>query len=166
MIAVLVDDLAFVEADAIIRPADAALAPLTPSIARLDRQGGDRFMAQRRIQQPLGAGAAVVTGGGDLTASFVVHVVLQEEGMSSDRATIERALVAAWQQADAWHLADVATPLVGVGPGQLDLEDAAELLATTWLRSGGDDPARRLRIVVERDEDRVTVEAVLRRYQT
>lgn len=165
MIAVLVDDLAFVAADAILRPADAALAPLTPAISRLDRQAGDRFTAQRRVQQPLGAGGAVVTGGGDLAAPFVVHVILQDEGTPSDRSTVERALLAAWQQADAWRLARVAAPPVGTGPGQLDLEDATELLVTTWLRAGGTDPARELRIVVEREEDRETVEAVIRRYQ-
>ena len=40
MIEVVVDDLAFLEADAILRPADDALAPITPAAARLDQQAG------------------------------------------------------------------------------------------------------------------------------
>ena len=46
MIEVVVDDLAFVEADAILRPADDTLAPLTPAMKRLDLQAG-RPLRQR-----------------------------------------------------------------------------------------------------------------------
>ena len=42
MIEVVVDDLAFVEADAILRPADDTLAPLTPAMKRLDLQAAER----------------------------------------------------------------------------------------------------------------------------
>ena len=66
MIEVVVDDLAFVEADAILRPADDTLAPLTPAMKRLDLQAGARFATLCQVQSPLDAGAAVVTGGGDL----------------------------------------------------------------------------------------------------
>jgi hypothetical protein len=47
MIEVVVDDLAFVEADAILRPADDTLAPLTPAMKRLDLQAGARFATLR-----------------------------------------------------------------------------------------------------------------------
>lgn len=164
MIAVALDDLAFAAVDAVLRPADSQLAPLTPAMVQLDRQGGPRFAAQRRLQQPLAAGAAVVTGGGDLAAPFVVHLVLQDEQTPTDRETVRRALAAAWAQADAWELARLAAPLVGAGPGQLGAEDAAELLATTFRRHGGTGGGRALTIVVEREDDRETVAAVLRRH--
>ena len=88
MIDVVVDDLAFVEADAILRPADERLGPLTPAMTRLDQQGGERFARLRTVQTPLQAGAAVVTGGGDLTTPFVVHLVLQEIGRASCRERV------------------------------------------------------------------------------
>ena len=69
-IRIVVDDLAFVEADAVLRPADASLQALTPAMRRLDEQGGERFAGLRRVGMPLDAGAAVVTGGGELTAPF------------------------------------------------------------------------------------------------
>ncbi|MCU0621546.1 MAG: macro domain-containing protein [Gemmatimonadales bacterium] len=161
MIEVLVDDLAFVTADAVLRPADDGLAPVTPVAAQLDRQAGPRFAALCRVSAPLEAGAAVVTGGGDLTAPFVVHVVLQDASGSAGREVVRRALLSAWQRAASWQLETVATPLVGMGPGRLSLEEAAALLAETFP---GSEPApRTLRIVVDRESDRETVAAVLRR---
>ena len=129
MIQVVVDDLAFVTADAVVRPADEALNPASPETTRLDRQAGERFAALRRVTTPLDAGAAVVTGGGDLAAPFVLHVVIRDSTRRTDRDVVRRALVSAWQRAADWGLASIATPLVGAGAGQLSLEDAATLLA-------------------------------------
>jgi hypothetical protein len=43
VIHVLVDDLALIKADAIIRPADETLSPTSPAITRLDERAGPRF---------------------------------------------------------------------------------------------------------------------------
>ena len=40
MIRVLVDDLAFLPVDAVLRPANDTLDPTTPAISRLDHQAG------------------------------------------------------------------------------------------------------------------------------
>lgn len=162
MIRVVVDDLAFVGVDAVLRPADAALAPATPAVSRLDRLAGERFAAQRRLTTPLEAGAAVVTGGGDLAAPFVLHVVIRDERVEGGREVIRRALQSAWQRARDWGLDVVAAPLVGTGAGQLSVEEAATLLAETFPRDEGVPPAE-LHIVVEREDERETVEAIVRR---
>ena len=47
VITVIVDDLAFLAVDAVVRPADESLAPLTSEGSRLDRLAGERFAAQR-----------------------------------------------------------------------------------------------------------------------
>ena len=161
LIRVVVDDLAFVEADAVLRPADADLAPLTPAMRRLDEQGGPRFAALRRVGMPLDAGAAVVTGGGEITAPFVLHLVLQDSSTPSSPDTIRRALVSAWQRAAEWQLASVAAPPVGTGPGQLALEESVALLAGTFPR-GADALPSTLTIVVEREDERESAEAALR----
>lgn len=163
MIHVVVDDLALVEVDAVVRPADARLGPVTPVVSRLDRLGGEKFAAQRRLTTELEAGAAVVTGGGDLAAPFVLHVVIRDERSDGGREVIRRALVSAWQRARDWGLRTVASPLVGIGAGQLSVEDAAALLAETFPASGSTEHPGELRIVVERDDERETVEAIVRR---
>jgi O-acetyl-ADP-ribose deacetylase (regulator of RNase III) len=162
VIQVIVDDLALIQADAVVRPADESLGPVTPAISRLDEQAGPRFAEQRRLSTPLKAGAAVVTGSGDLTAPFVLHVVIQDSDSGVGRDVVRRALVSAWQRATDWELGTIAAPLVGAGAGQLSLEEAATLLAETFPPGPGGCPSE-LQIVVERDADRELVEAIVRR---
>ncbi len=162
MITVVVDDLAALPVDAVLRPAGESLEPAAAAATRLDQAGGEPFAAQRRVSSPLEAGAAVVTGGGNLVAPFVIHAVIRDSGAPVARAKIRRALVSAWQQAGAWGLARIAAPPIGVENGGLALEDAVALLVETFPR-GSPDPPAELCIVVEREEERDAVEAILRR---
>jgi O-acetyl-ADP-ribose deacetylase (regulator of RNase III) len=161
MILVIVDDLAMTQADAILRPADESLGPVTPAIFRLDERAGPRFAEQRRLTTPLKAGAAVVTGSGNLTAPFVLHVVIQDPDSVVGREVVRRALISAWQRATDWDLGTIAAPLVGAGAGQLSMEEAATLLVETFPAESA--CPSELRIVVERDADRRLVEAIVRR---
>jgi O-acetyl-ADP-ribose deacetylase (regulator of RNase III) len=162
VIQVVVDDLALIQADAVIRPADETLSPITEAVSRLDQRAGPRFAEQRRLSSPLKAGAAVVTGSGDLPAPFVLHVIIQDPDSSVGREVVRRALVSAWERAADWELGVIAAPLVGAGTGQLSLEEAATLLAETFPTGPSGCPFE-LHIVVERDADRELVEAIVRR---
>lgn len=162
MIHVVVEDLALTRVDAVVRPADESLDPITPAMTRLDEQAGPRFAEQRRVNAPLKAGAAVVTGGGDLAAPFVLHVVIRDRDSPIGREVVRRALVSAWQRATDWDLETIATPLVGAGSGELSIEEAAALLAETFPAGPGVCPAE-LHIVVEQAADRDRVEAIVRR---
>jgi len=163
VITVVVDDLASLRVDAVLRPAGEALEPVAAAAARLDELAGRGFADQHRVSAPLEAGAAVVTGGGDLVAPFVIHVVIQDSGTPVARATVRRALVSAWQRAGAWGLERIGTPLVGADGGQLSLEESATLLVETFPRAGAADGPAELCIVVERQEERDAVEAIVRR---
>ena len=162
MIHVLVDDLASIQADAVVRPADETLGPTSPMIIRLDERAGPRFADQRRVSSALRAGSAVVTGSGDLTAPFVLHVVVRDRDIQTGRDVVRRALVSAWQRATDWELGTIAAPLVGADSGQLTIEEAATLLAETFPAAAEGFPSE-LTIVVDQDADRVLVEAILRR---
>jgi O-acetyl-ADP-ribose deacetylase (regulator of RNase III) len=160
VIRVVVGELARESVDAVVRPADAGLAPVGRAAARLDELGGPRFADQRRTTTPLEAGAAVVTGGGELEAGFALHVVVADERGPAGRDQIRRALVSAWQRAGDWGLTRIATPLVGVQDGPLTLAEAAGLLAETFAEDA--QPGQELVIVVEATE-RDAVEAIVRR---
>lgn len=161
MIQCVVDDLAFVEADAVLRPANDRLEPVTPAAVRLDRQAGPAFAAECRSAVALDAGSAVITRAGDLAAGFVLHVILQDQDSTATPELVRRALGAAWRRASEWGLSSVASAPIGAGPGLLDLDDAAVLMAET-LRMAPE-PRPRLTIVLEREADRELVDAAIRR---
>jgi O-acetyl-ADP-ribose deacetylase (regulator of RNase III) len=160
VIQVSVEDLAQFQADAVLRPTDETLGPLTEVISRLDQQAGPRFAEQRRLSSPLKAGAAVVTGSGDLIAPFVLHVVIRDPDSAVGREIVRRGLQSAWQRAADWELGVIAAPLVGVG--HLSVEEAATLLVETFPPGTTGCPFA-LHILVERDADRELVESIVRR---
>jgi O-acetyl-ADP-ribose deacetylase (regulator of RNase III) len=160
VIQVIVDDLALIQADAVIRPTDETLNPLSEATSRLDQKAGPRFAEQRRLSASLKAGAAVVTGSGDLPAPFVLHVVIRDADSGIRRDVVRRALQSAWERAKDWELGIIAAPLVGAG--ELSLEEAATLMAETFPPGDRGCPFE-LNIVVERESDRELVEAIVRR---
>ena len=162
MIQVIVDDLALVQADAVIRPTDETLNPISEDSSRLDQRAGPRFAEQRRLSASLKAGAAVVTGSGDLPAPFVLHVVIRDADSGIRRDVVRRALQSAWERAKDWELGIIASPLVGAGAGQLSVEEAATLMAETFPAGDRDCPFE-LNIVLEQESDRELVEAIVRR---
>lgn len=164
MIRVVVDDLAFVPADAIIRPATSLLEPTTPALRRLEQVGGEAFWGPLRTGRELAVGAAVVTAGGDLAAELVIHAIIRSATEPVSRDSVRRALTAALQQAAAWQLAHLATPLLGTGAGNLALEEAADVMGAvlTAVPGTGGYP-REVTVVVESDEERQVTEAFLRK---
>jgi len=80
VIRVVVDDLAAVVADAVVRPTNGNLEAITPALRRLELAAGPRFRDLCRVQHELAVGAAVVTPGGDLPAELVVHAVIMARG--------------------------------------------------------------------------------------
>jgi O-acetyl-ADP-ribose deacetylase (regulator of RNase III) len=163
VIRVMQGDLARLPVDAVLRPADAMLGPVGPAAARLDEAGGESFAAQRRTTTPLEAGAAVVTGGGELDASYVLHVVVADQRGPGTRVSVRRALVSAWQRAGDWGLLRIAAPLLGAADGALTAADSAELLTETFPRPSGSGEEMQLTIVVAAEPEREVVEAFVRR---
>ena len=161
MIRVLVDDLAFLEVDAVVRPSDQVLEPASLSAGRTDHMAGEEFLQQRRVASPLEVGSAVVTGGGELAAPYVIHVIIKGDEINADRDTVERALQSAWHRATEWQLARVATPLVGTGPGQLTIEGAAELLKHTLDARPQTAYPSEVQVVLDGEHDRDLVARIL-----
>jgi O-acetyl-ADP-ribose deacetylase (regulator of RNase III) len=126
VIHVVMGDLASVAADAVARPATTRLEPLTPALQRLDDAAGPKFIEQRRVRHELPPGAAVVTGGGDLAAEYVVHLVLGAAADTATTDTLARALDAALWQCTQWHISTLACPVPAAG--NLASDAAARIL--------------------------------------
>jgi O-acetyl-ADP-ribose deacetylase (regulator of RNase III) len=128
LIEVRVDDLAFFEGDAIVRPVNSMLQATTPVMRRLEQAAGPGFPAVVRLTQPLPVGAAVVTGAGDLPVEFLVHGVVSSPEERVTRATVRLALLSAMQRAVAFEIKNVAVAPFGLGAGNLDVDDSADVM--------------------------------------
>jgi O-acetyl-ADP-ribose deacetylase (regulator of RNase III) len=164
VIRVVVDDLAAVAADAVVRPTNGNLEPVTPALRRLELAAGPRFRDLCRVQRELAVGAAVVTAGGDLPAELVVHAVIMARGEGVTGDGVRRAVAAVLRQAQQWQIGTLAFPPVGTGAGQLSPEEAAEALFDALLehQQGAEHPANVL-IVVATEVEREIFEARLAR---
>ena len=165
MIRVVVDDLAFLAADAIVRPATTRLDPTTPAVRRLETVGGSEFAGHLRLHKELPVGAAVVTaGGGDLPAEFVIHAVIRSDTEPVTRDGVARAWRSALQQVQEWEFGTVTVPPIGTGAGNLTVEDAAEIMVPILkVHLGGAAFPADVAFVVETPAERDAFEAVLRR---
>jgi O-acetyl-ADP-ribose deacetylase (regulator of RNase III) len=164
VIEVVVDDIAFVSGDAVLRPATANLEPTTAALRRIEQVGGPAFWKQLKVQQDLAVGAAVVTGGGDLPSPLVIHAIIMSATEPVSSTGVRRALTSALQRAVDWEIAKLVIPLVGTGAGALAADEAAEILCRA-LSSHLATAAfpREATIVVEREQEKQMLEGLLRR---
>lgn len=128
MIDLRVDDLAFFEGDAVVRPVNAMLQATTPVMRRLEQAAGPTLADIVRLSQPLPVGAAVVTGAGALPVEFLIHGVVASIEERVTRATVRLALMSALQRAIAFEIKAVAIAPFGLGAGNLDIEDSADVM--------------------------------------
>ena len=165
MIEVRVEDLAFYAGDAIIRPATSTLGATTSLLRRLELAGGATLLEQLKVSEPLSVGSAVVTGAGDLSVDLLVHAIVSSPTERVTHQGVRRALRSALERADAWQLADVAIPPLGLGAGNLDLEASAELLADELARHGRVSSfPRRVTLIAETDDEAAVLEHAVSRW--
>jgi O-acetyl-ADP-ribose deacetylase (regulator of RNase III) len=134
MIAVRTDDLAFVAADAIARPVDAELRATTPLMRRLEAAGGEGLMRHLRVNEPLAVGSAVVTPAGELGVELLIHGVVSSDTEPVSRATVRQAVSSVLQRAADWGIEHLALVPFGIGAGNLDVEESAEVIAEAVRR--------------------------------
>ena len=128
VIEVRVDDLAFYEGEAIARPVNAMLGATTPVMRRLERAAGNSFAEKVRVSQPMPVGSAVVTNAGELPVELLIHGVVSSDDEPVTRATVRLALMSALQRAVAFQIRELALAPFGLGAGNLDIEDSADVM--------------------------------------
>lgn len=163
MIEVRVEDLAFYEGDAIIRPATATLGATTALLRRLELAGGAQLSDQLRVAEPLPVGSAVVTAAGALPVELLVHAIVSSPTDRVTREGVRRAFRSALERAREWRIADVAVPPLGLGAGNLEIEASAELMAEELLRHGAADFPRRVTLVAETEDEAMALRAAVAR---
>ena len=76
----------------------------------------------------LPVGAAVVTNSGDLPVELLIHGVVSSDDEPVSRATVRLALMSALQRAVAFQIRELAIAPFGLGAGNLDIEDSADIM--------------------------------------
>lgn len=117
-----------VEASALIRSVGTDLEACTAVDLRIGSRAGELVLDRLRAFGETPVGAALVTPGGDLKSSLLIHVVIRspEEPISKDR--IERAFRNGLRQAAEWGVEILGVPPLGIGAGNLDAEVAARVM--------------------------------------
>src|SRR5215210_7600501 len=121
-------EIAELEVDAIIVPANESLFMTNPSARAVKRLGGEAVESEAIRQGPIQAGAAVVTGAGNLAASYVIHVVAVGHELTSSPGDLASALQAAFDISAHLSLARVAMAPIGVERGVFSAEESASAL--------------------------------------
>jgi O-acetyl-ADP-ribose deacetylase (regulator of RNase III) len=128
VISVRIDDLAFFDGEAIVRPVNEDLGATTPLLRRLELAAGTQLYNQIRLQEPLPVGAAVVTSAGELAAELLVHAVVMSRTEPVSRDTVRHALTSALQRVEAWQIKVVGIPPFGLGAGNLEIDESADVM--------------------------------------
>ncbi len=164
MIRAVVDDLAFVQADAVIRPTTSTMAPLSRSLRHLEKLGGETFRNQIPANSELAVGSAVVSDAGDLEAGMVIHAVIQSVSDPISEKVIKAALISALQRASDWQLAKLVSPPIGTGAGNLSIEESAKVMVQVLGRAMASATyPEEVCIVLDSEEDLAVFQAYIKR---
>jgi len=129
VIRVCVGALADQTTEAVLRPVRSDLEPVTVGSRDVGLRAGAEVAARLGALGALPVGGAVVTPAGNLTASFLIHVVVSAEDEPETSLTARRALCNGLRRAADLGIASVSVPPLAMGVGHLEAEEAARTLA-------------------------------------
>lgn len=130
-------DIAELEVDAIIIPANESLFMTGPIAAAVKRRAGEGVEREAVVQAPAVGGSVIVTTGGDLAAPWILHAVAVGHDRRPDAARLTAALEAVLDAALAMDARRLAMAPLGAERGVFSAEEAAEALISV-LRARSD----------------------------
>ena len=98
--------------------------------AAIKRKGGVLIEEEAVRQGPIEVGEAVLTPGGNLAATHVIHAVAMGPDLKTNPDTIARTTRAVLVLADKHRLTSIALPALGTGVGHVAPAAAAEAMLT------------------------------------
>jgi O-acetyl-ADP-ribose deacetylase len=164
VIQVVVDDLVSTGVDALVRPATTALEPASSAGRTLEAGAGLSFNSQFARTSDQAVGSAVVTGGGALSAPFVIHAIIRSSEEPATEAGVRQAFLSVLQRAKEWQFARIATPPLETEPGAMVMETTAGIMSNLIIQHLKDSAfPSDVTIVVGSETDRATFATFLER---
>src|ERR671936_2380501 len=121
-IAVERGDITDWEVDAIVNAANATLAMGAGVAGAIKRKGGVIIEEEAIRQGPVEVGEAVLTTGGNLAATHVIHAAVMGPDLKTDGDAILTTTRAVLNVADKHRLTSLALPALGTGVGHVPPE--------------------------------------------
>ncbi len=125
MIRVVTGELTAQPSEGLLRAVRADLSPVNAGARDALLQAGETVVERLEQMGGLPVGGAVITQGGDLPASFLIHVVTSADDEPETDQVIRKALRNGLRRAEEFGLESLAVPPLGIGAGHLEVEDAA-----------------------------------------
>jgi O-acetyl-ADP-ribose deacetylase len=124
-------DITGLDVEAIVNPANSALQLGSGVAGAIRARGGPAIQAECDRIGGCPVGAAVVTGGGDLPARYVIHAVgpLGSETQADEK--LASACRAALERAEELGIDSIAIPAISTGVFGFPIDRAARILVAT-----------------------------------
>ncbi|MBW2560358.1 MAG: O-acetyl-ADP-ribose deacetylase [Deltaproteobacteria bacterium] len=135
VIALSLGDITREETDAIVNAANSGLRGGGGVDGAIHRAGGHSIMEECREIGSCPTGQAVVTGGGNLTARYVIHTVgpVYRGGSRGEADLLKSAYRESLKQVTNKGLESVSFPAISAGVYGYPLEEAAHIALTTAI---------------------------------
>jgi O-acetyl-ADP-ribose deacetylase (regulator of RNase III) len=121
-------DITALDVDAIVNAANTTLVMGTGVAAAIKRKGGVLIEEEAIRQGPVEVGECVLTPGGNLLATHVIHAAVMGPDGKADVDAVGRTTRSVLALADKHRLTSLALPALGTGAGQVSPAAAAEAM--------------------------------------
>ena len=142
------------EVDAIINAANSTLVMGAGVASTIKRKGGVIIEEEAMQQGPVDVGEAVLTTGGNLAATHVIHAAVMGPDLKTDGDKILVTTKAVLSVADKHRLTSLAMPAFGTGVGHVPPAVSAEMMLNTVIGHlrAGNTSLRKVVFVLYQDE--------------
>jgi O-acetyl-ADP-ribose deacetylase (regulator of RNase III) len=127
------------EVDAIVNAANSTLAMGAGVAGAIKRKGGVIIEEEAIRQGPVEVGEAVLTTGGNLPATHVIHGAVMGPDLKTDGETIAKTTRSILALADKHRITSIALPALGTGVGHIPPPVSADKMlneVVTHLKRG------------------------------
>jgi O-acetyl-ADP-ribose deacetylase (regulator of RNase III) len=147
-------DITDAEVDAIVNAANSELWMGAGVAGTIKRKGGVVIEEEALRQGPIEVGEAVLTVGGNLPATHVIHAATMGPDLKTDPEKIKAATKSTLVLAEKHRLTSIAFPALGSGVGSVPPEKSAEAIISTMLDhlKGGTSSLQKILFIVYQDE--------------
>ena len=153
------------EVDAIVNAANSTLAMGAGVAGAIKRKGGAIIEEEALRQAPVEVGEAVLTTGGNLVATHVIHAAVMGPDLKTDGDKIATATRAVLALAVKHRITSLALPALGTGVGHVPPAVSADAMlnaVVAHLRAGGSSLKRVVFVLYQDDAAKAFIDTLKR----